>query len=300
MTGEVAITVLALLLGACASGVGGTPASSAEPAAKWLAVARGQVDVEGGMVEVAARASGVVAAVAVTQSEHVTKGEVLARLDPRAAKIHEQTAQAELAQAKAKVQELAVSLAPAQVQAGHLAAAAKAGIATRSAAAQAATTVATLKAKQAAAQAGLEVAQQQLAGAKLELDGMTLRAPVAGTVVTRHVAVGQAVAAGAGPALFTLLPDLPYVVRAQVNELTADHLRPGMHAEVVRDSGAGPVYAATLVRVGTVLQAATLSPSPLARALVNDVDCTLKLVPAKPGVAPIRIGQQVIVRFPHQ
>lgn len=299
----IGIAALAIALGACSaksSDAGDPPASSAEPASGWLAVARGQVDVEGGMVQVTAHVAGVVAAVAVTQSEHVDAGQVLATLDPRAAKIRAQTAKAELAQAQAKLEELKVSLPPARLRATHVALAAKAGIATRTAAAQAETAAATLKAQLAAAEAGLEVARQQLAAAQFELEETTLRAPVSGMVVTRDVEVGQVVVAGSGPPLFKLLPDRPYIVRAQVGELTADRLRPGMHAEVVRDSGAGPVYSATLVRVGTVLQAATLSPSPLARALVNDVDCTLKLDPPKPGVAPIRIGQQVEVRFPRQ
>jgi hypothetical protein len=125
-----------------------------------------------------------------------------------------------------------------------------------------------------------------------------LRAPVAGSVVARNIAVGQSVAAASGQPLFELLPDRPHIVQAQLDVDAAGPIRAGMHAEVVRDSGSGPVYDATVTWVGQVLQPAGLDRDPLERALANDVDCTLELAPPKQGVAPLRIGQRVLVRFP--
>lgn len=298
----------ALALGACSSSAhdpsdsaeAGSASSSRAPVSRWLAVARGQVDVEGGMVQVVSLAPGVVASVDVEQGEHVKKGQVLARLDARATRIGVATARVDVSQAEAKLAELEASLTQADWSARHLGAAAKAGAATGAAAVEAKATAASMKAKRAAAQAGLEATRQQLARAQLELDETTLRAPVAGTVVTRHVAIGQAVSAAAGAALFQLLPDRPYIVRAQVDAQAATHLRPGMHAEIIRDSGAGPVYSATVVSIGKVLQAATLAPSPLERALANDVDCILKLAPPMAGETPLPVGQRVDVKFPRQ
>lgn len=293
-----AVLALALALAACSSRGEDQPHASTAPASEWLAVARGQVDVQGGMVQVVALARGVVVSVKVEQGEHVTAGQVLARLDARAAENGVAVAKSSVAQAEAKLTELKASLAQATWSAEHLAAAAKDGTATGAAAVQAKATVATLKAQQDAAKAALDASRHQLAGAQLELDETKLRAPVAGMVVTRDIALGQAVAPAAGPALFTLLPDAPLIVRAQVDAQAAIHLRAGSQAEVERDSGLGPVYSATVVSVGKVLQSATLAPSPLERALADDVDCTLKLVPPKPGVVPLNVGQRVVVRFP--
>lgn len=287
--------VMALALGACSSG-GGQPAPDVAAQSQWLAVARGTVDVEGGMVQVAARTDGLVESVAVQQGDQVKAGQVLAKLDPRASKIQVARAKAGVEQAKAQLAELQVSLKQAEQRAPRIAEAASAGAATGEAAGQARAEVASLKAKQSAAHAELDVAQQNLAAAQLQLDGTTLRAPVAGTVVARQVAVGQSVSASSGRPLFELLPDRPRIVRAQVDADDAGGIHPGMQAEVVRDSGGGPVYHAEVSWVGQVLQSGSFSRDPLARALANEVDCTLALTPG--SAPPLRIGQRVLVKFP--
>lgn len=295
----VAVTAVAGLAAGLAACSGGSHAATdSAQSSRWIAVARGRVAVEGGMVLVAARSDGVVKSVAVKQGDAVKAGQVLAKLDPRAAKIKVASAQAGVSQAQAQLDELEVSLKQAEQRAPRIAAAAKAGAATGESAEQASNAVASLKARQAAAKAALDAARQQLAAAQLALDATRLRAPVAGTVVTRQVAVGQTVAAASGQPLFELLPDRPHIVRAQVDADVAGAVHPGMHAQVVRESGSGPVYAATVLWVGQVLQPASLTRDPLARAVANDVDCTLELAPTKSGQVPLRVGQRVLVRFP--
>ncbi len=289
------LAMLALVLGACSAG-GEHSASDGAPGSQWLAVARGTVDVEGGMVQVSARSDGIVESVAVKPGDTVKVGQVLARLDPRGARIRVATAKAGIEQAEAQLDELQVDLEQARWRAPRVAAAAKAGAATGESAGQARDAVASLEAKRRAAKASLDAARQQLAAAQLQLDGTSVRAPVAGTVVARHVALGQAVAAASGQPLFELLPDRPHIVRAQVDADVAGAIQPGLRAEVVRDSGDGPVYHAKVLWVGQVLQSASFSQDPLTRALANEVDCTLALAPGE--VPPLRIGQRVLVRLP--
>lgn len=292
---SILLAVTALALGACSSS-GGQSAPDVAARSQWLAVARGTVEVEGGMVQVAARTDGLVESVAVQQGDQVKAGQVLAKLDPRAAKIRVASAKAGVEQAKAQLAELQVSLKQAERRAPRIAEAARAGAATGESAGQARAAVASLKAKQSAAQAELDVAQQNVAAAQLQLDGTTLRAPVAGTVVVRQVAIGQSVSASSGQPLFELLPDRPRIVRAHVDADDAGAIHAGMRAEVMRDSGGGPVYHAKVLWVGQVLQSGSLRQDPLARALANEVDCTLILSPG--GAPPLRIGQRVLVRFP--
>ena len=66
----------ALALGGCSDG-SHTAADSAR-SSPWLAMARGKVAVEGGMVLVAARSDGVVESVAAKQGDSVKQGAVLA------------------------------------------------------------------------------------------------------------------------------------------------------------------------------------------------------------------------------
>src|SRR3569623_1732893 len=56
-------------------------AAAAAPKSPYVAVANGKADVEGGVIQVAARTSGVVRDVLVQEGDTVVKGQVLARLE---------------------------------------------------------------------------------------------------------------------------------------------------------------------------------------------------------------------------
>src|SRR5947209_2330789 len=56
-------------------------AAAAAPKSPYVAIANGKADVEGGVIQVAARTSGVVREVLVQEGDQVTKGQVLARLE---------------------------------------------------------------------------------------------------------------------------------------------------------------------------------------------------------------------------
>lgn len=267
----------------------------------WLAVARGKVDVMGGMVRVTTQRDGVIDAVDVQAGDEVQARQVLAQLDPRSAQIDLAGMRAQAEQARAQLSEIAVKLREAQRRAPRLAAAAKAGAATGDAADEARNEVADLTAQRDAAKAALDVARQRVAAAQLGVDARSLRAPVAGRIVQREAQIGQSVSAQSGTALFVILPDRPRIVRAELDAGDADSIKPGMSAQVVRDSGQGPVWTAKVLLVGEVLGQATLNDDPLARAASREVECTLQLQPVQDqaGHQPFpRIGQRVLVRFP--
>src|ERR1700722_249761 len=76
-------------------------APSAPPPSAAAAV--GKADVDGGIIQVAARTAGVVRYVYVQEGDAVTKGEVLARQEDDAPRLAVATAEASLAQAKAQI-----------------------------------------------------------------------------------------------------------------------------------------------------------------------------------------------------
>lgn len=296
---------LGLLVGASATLAacsGGGQSSSAETTAaagqsQYLAIARGRVDVQGGLARVVARRDGVITAVNAQQGDDVKAGAVLAQLDPRAAQIELASARAQVEQARAQLAQLQVKLNEARQRAPRIAEAAKAGAASGDAADEARNQVASLQAQAAAAKAAVDAARQHMAATQLDVDTRTLRAPVAGRIVQRDAQIGEAVSAQSGSALFTILPDRPRIVRAEVDADDADKIKAGMNAQVVRDTGEGPDYTAKVLRVGEVLGAGTLNDDPLARAASREVECVLQLEPASPA-PPLRIGQRVLVRFP--
>ncbi|EQD41000.1 secreted protein [mine drainage metagenome] len=116
----------ALLLSACgAATTGSDPVSASAPGA-YVAIARGRVGVEGGLLQVRAAVPGLVKAVSVATNAKVAAGQTLVRLDDDAAQIAVQLAGADLAQARAQQAELVAGQPAAELRAQRLAAAAAA------------------------------------------------------------------------------------------------------------------------------------------------------------------------------
>lgn len=284
--------VLAAALCACTSGESATPPGSA-PASAWLAMARGQVDVEGGIIAVTAPRDGRIDSVRVEDGDLVKTGEVLATLDARAAQGALAIAKANLVQAQAQLGVLKARLAPAQQLAGRTGEAAAAGATSNQSADEAALALAVLKSEIVAAEAAVDVARAQLGQAQDEVEARSLRAVVDGRIVQRRVHVGDVVSMASAAALFELLPDRPRIVRAELNEAYVDLIKPGMQAQVVRDSDSGTPVQAQVLRVGEVFGPSRLTDDPIERAGVHAVDCVLRL-----EGGDFRIGQRVLVRFP--
>src|SRR6185312_5629319 len=95
-----ALAALALGVAGCQRGAQQAKAAVTPPATPYAAIADGKADVEGGIIQVAARAPGVVSAVYVEEGDTVKKGEVLARQEDDAPRLAVQTAEAALAQAR--------------------------------------------------------------------------------------------------------------------------------------------------------------------------------------------------------
>lgn len=286
-----AAVVLASALAACSDGR--REKSAAVPApGPYLAMARGQVDVEGGLIRIVAPRDGRLEDIRVEDGDAVEAGQVLATIDPRQAKIALGAAQARLAQAEAQVGVLKAKLPQAQQQAQRLGEAAGAGAATGQSADDAATALAVLKAETSVAEAAVKLAHQQVEEAHTELDARSIKAPAAGRIVRRSAHVGDAVSTQLATELFQLLPNRPRIVRAELNEAYVDLVKPGMQAEIVRDSDQGEAIPARVLRVGEVFGPSRLADDPVERAGAHDVECVLQL-----DGGEFRIGQRVLVRF---
>jgi RND family efflux transporter MFP subunit len=280
---------LALAAGACTNG---ESADAPAKESRYLAMARGEVDVEGGLVQVTAPRDGRIVEVDVEDGDAVKAGAVLAKLDARRARSALEVADAGRAEAEARVAVLKAKLPAAQDAAKRVGEAASAGAATGQSADESATTVAVLKAEIAAADAAVKVARAELDAARTELDALTLAAPVAGRIVHRSAHVGDVVSTAAATELFRILPDRPRIVRAELNETYVDRIKPGMRAEIVRDTDEGTAYPAKVLRVGEVFGPSRLTDDPVERAGAHDVTCVLALEGGE-----FRIGQRVLVRF---
>lgn len=271
------------------------PSVSVAPQSQWLAMARGQIDVEGGLIRVVTARDGVVDSVKVEDGDTVQQGQVLVTLDQSQAKISLGIAEANLAQAEAQVAVAKTRLPQAQSQAQRVGEASVAGAATGQAADEATAVLAQLKAQVGAAEASVRVAREHVQQARAELDARVIKAPASGRIVRRMVHVGDAVSAQSATELFQLLPDRPRIVRAELDEAYVDLIKPGMQAEVVRDSGDGKAVTARVLRIGEVFGPSRLADDPVERAGARDVECVLQI-----DGGDFRIGQRVMVRFPRE
>lgn len=282
---------LSAMLGACSKPA--EPASGTAAAPAYAAVARGRIDIAGGLLTLSMPREGTLTKVAVHEGDHVRKGQLLAQLDTEPARLGVEAAQAQLEQAQAQMKLLGIRLAAAKQRAQRLGAAVAAGAGDGQSADDAREAAAQLEAEQLGARASLGMASQKLEEARYELSQRSLRAPFDADVVRVSAQAGAAVSPNSGT-LFTLLPQKPRIVRAELNESFVGAVHPGMHADVVPDnSGSGVHWSAHVLRIGQVYGPSTLENDPQVRANARTVECVLGFDQPQ----DLRIGQRVIVRF---
>lgn len=265
------------------------------PASSYAAVARGRVDIEGGLLKLSMPREGVVADIKVHEGDHVKKGQVLAVLDTKPAQLAVTAADAEQRQASAQGRVLEARLKAAQQRAARLQAAAAAGAGDGQSADDAKDAANQLQGELDNARAAEAMASQKLEAARYELAQRSLLAPVDAQIVERDIQPGATVSPQSGVA-FVLLPEGARIVRAELNESFVSAVHEGMHAQVVDDSGSGvPTLSAHVQRIGTVFGPSALEEDPLIRANTRTVQCVLVFDEAPPP--SLRIGQRVIVQF---
>ncbi|WP_201313707.1 HlyD family efflux transporter periplasmic adaptor subunit [Dyella sp. EPa41] len=283
------------LLAACSRDDASKGNAPAPASVGYAAVARGRVDVEGGLLKLSMPRDGVVAEIKAHEGDHVHKGQVLAVLDTRPAQLAVNAAEAEQKQAQAQGKLLEVRLKAAQQRASRLAQAASAGAGDGQSADDAHDAAQQLRGELDNARAAEAMAVQKLDAARYELAQRSLVAPVDAQIVERDIQPGAAVSPQGGPA-FVLLPEGARIVRAELNESFVGAVQDGMHATVVDDSGSGaPTLSAHVQRIGTVFGPSALEEDPLIRANTRTVECVLAF--DQPPPASLRIGQRVIVQF---
>ncbi|MGY8588695.1 HlyD family efflux transporter periplasmic adaptor subunit [Paracidovorax citrulli] len=271
------------------------PASApAAGAATGVAIARGRVEVQGGMLELSPLQEGVVDTVAVHEGQAVKRGQVLLRLSGTGLQAEAGVAQAELQLAEARERARAQQVPALRRAAARLAEAAAANAAEPQRAEDAAQALRAAESDAAVARAEVEVARKKLAQVRGQQARLELRAPEDGTVVHVRAQAGVRLAAAAGHAAITLLPHRPLVVRAEVNQNYAAAVKPGMRATVTTDGDAAPVAlpAARVVRISPVLGTSRLQED-AQRGPMRVVECVLEF-DSPPEARP---GQTVRVSF---
>jgi HlyD family secretion protein len=233
------------------------------------------------VVEVKSRASGEVRSVAVETGAVVEAGALLAEIDPRDVRNAFAQAEADLASAR-----VAASIAESQLE--------------RMERLRSEGVVAELELDQAtdaaaSARAGVVRAETNLALARERLGDVTIRAPIAGTILARQVEPGQIIASATanvsgGTAMFSMADLAEMRARARIDEVDIGRIRPGQTARVTVEAYPGRVFAGRVEKIepqAVVEQNVTLFP-----VLVRLDNAERRLLPGMNAEVAIEIARR--------
>jgi RND family efflux transporter MFP subunit len=281
-----------VLLGACAEQSSPPAPPANAPAPQVVAVAKGRVDIEGGLVRLAGTRDGLVKAVYAEEGAVVKAGQVLAQIDDTAARLALAEAERELDEVRAEQPVLEVQLVAAKRERERLDRLVPEDAAPRQELDLARDRVNEIEATLGRQAARVALAKARVATAAQEVALRVIKAPIDGVIVKRQARLGDGVSTVNVTPLFTFAPQTPRIVRADIEERHVGKVAVGMRATVFPESDESRGYGARVVRIGAVFNTRQAGDDPTDKVDVRVVECVLLL-----EASPLLIGQRVIVRL---
>jgi HlyD family secretion protein len=259
----------------------------------YAAIANGKADVEGGIIQVAARRAGVVREVLAQEGDMVSKGQVLARLEDDEPRLAAAKADASVREARAALALLNVQLAAAQREERRLEGLAPSNFVAAQKLDQARDTVREAQARIEAQDALVGTAVAAANQARYDEELSIIRAPVDGKIVRRYANPGAGASTLNVSNMFDLEPRAGRIVRAEVSEGSLSYVAVGQGVQMSPESDPTKVYAGKVLRQAPVFGARKLqSDDPNEKT----DDRVVEVVVDSTG-APFLIGQRVLVKF---
>lgn len=270
-------------------------AASVKPS-PYAAIANGKADVEGGLIQVAARRAGVVRDVLVQEGDVVTKNQILARLEDDEPRLAAERADAEVRQARAALALLQVQLSAAQREQRRLEGLAPSNFVAAQKLDQARDGVREADARIAAQHAIVATAQARFNEARYDQELSIIRAPADGRIVRRYANPGAGASTLNVSNMFDLEPGAGRIVRAEIPEGSLSAVNVGQAVQMSPESDPAKVYPGKVLRRAAVFGARKLqSDDPNEKT----DDRVVEVVVDSTG-APFLIGQRVLVKFVRQ
>jgi HlyD family secretion protein len=268
-------------------------AAAAAPSSPYVAIANGKADVEGGVIQVAARTSGVVREVLAQEGDDVTKGQVLARLEDDEPRLQAESAAADMRQAEAQIPLLQVQLTTAKRELSRLQGLVATNFVAGQRVDQAQDAVRQAEAGIAAQQAAIGAARAKYNQAHYNQELTIIRAPADGRIVRRYANPGAGASTLNVSNMFDLEPKANRIVRAEISESALPFVVIGQKVQLSPESDPTKVVAGKVLRRAAVFGARKLqSDDPTERTDERVVE----VVVGTDG-APFLIGQRVLVKF---
>ena len=259
----------------------------------YAAIANGKADVEGGIIQVAARRAGVVREVLVQEGDDVTKGQVLARLEDDEPRLASARAAAEVRQARAALALLDVQRSAALRELRRLEGLAPSNFVAAQKLDQARDSVREAEARIMAQQAIVATTEARAAEARYDQELSIIRAPADGRIVRRYANPGAGASTLNVSNMFDVEPRAGRIVRAEIAEGALPYVAIGQTVQMSPESDPTKIYGGKVLRRAAVFGARKLqSDDPSERT----DDRVVEVVVDSTG-APFLIGQRVLVKF---
>ncbi|HET6397221.1 MAG TPA: efflux RND transporter periplasmic adaptor subunit [Pseudoxanthomonas sp.] len=189
-------------------------------------------------VTVGSQISGQVTEVLVDFNDRVTRGQVLARIDPKTYEAQIQQGNAQIASARASLSQALATQRNAELDYNRKAELAQRQLVARSDVDLARAALDQANAQVAAAQAQIRQQTASTQTTRVNLERTVIRSPVDGVVLTRSIEPGQTVAASLqAPELFTIAEDLSKMkIELAVDEADIGQVKPGQRVTFTADA----------------------------------------------------------------
>lgn len=259
----------------------------------YAAIANGKIDVEGGIIQIAARRGGVVREVYVQEGDMVTAGQILARQEDDEPRLSLQTANADLASAQSQLRQIQVDINAAEREFERMSQLAATNFVAAQRLDQARDAVATARARMASQQAAVDTARARRDQSAYNVELTVIRAPADGRIVRRYANPGAGASTLNVSNMFDLEPKAPRIARAEIVEADIPNVTPDQQVEVTPESDPSKIYVGKVLRRAAVFGARKLaSDDPSQRTDERVIEVVVDV-----NDAPLLIGQRVLVKF---
>lgn len=259
----------------------------------YAAIANGKIDVEGGIIQIAARRGGVVREVLVQEGDMVTTGQILARQEDDEPRLQLQTANADLNAAESQLRQIQVDISAAERELARMQQLAATNFVAAQRLDKARDDVASARARLGSQQAAVETARARRDQAAYNVEMTVIRAPADGRIVRRYANPGAGASTLNVSNMFDLEPKAPRIARAEIVEADIPNVAADQQVEVTPESDPSKVYVGKVLRRAAVFGARKLaSDDPSQRTDERVVEVVVDV-----GDAPLLIGQRVLVKF---
>ncbi len=251
-------------------------------------------------VEVGTQVSGIVDSMNADFNSIVTKGQVLARLEPSLFRSAVEQAQANLVRAEADEQRLQVGLADAAVKLERARQLSERQLVPATDLDAAEVSRASLEAQVRSAAAAVTQARASLRQAQVNLEKTVITSPIDGIVIARNVDVGQTVAASLqAPTLFLIAADLGEMqVKASIDESDVGQIAPGQSVTFTVDAYPQQRFTGTVaqVRLNPTVESNVVTYA----AMINAPNPSLELKPGMTANVTVEVSRRDdVLRVPN-